>query len=180
MERHTCMTVVETAPFRQERWYADRTGPDERSVRIDWTRSLILESESRTPDRCPDCEGRHIVKYGHTARGTERYRCKGCGRTFTEQGVVSRSRLSEDQWMAFAECYVDGDSIERTARACGVSKSTVRRMRGSLDDLRFEALGIDSGRNDAVPCFRSPGMMLKALRECRRARFASPAMLRKA
>ncbi len=102
-----------------------------------------MESEGRIPDRCLKCDFNHIVRYGRTPKGTIRYRCKNCGKTFTGLGVISRSRQTEEQWMRFAECYVDGDSLERSARICGVSKSTVRRMRSALDELKCRALGMD-------------------------------------
>ncbi|NJK82934.1 MAG: IS1 family transposase, partial [Saprospiraceae bacterium] len=31
---------------------------------------------------CPSCSGADLVKNGHSENGMQRYRCKGCGKSF--------------------------------------------------------------------------------------------------
>lgn len=117
-----------------------RMDPEVRKDKIEWIRGLLYSTEQDGFSQCPKCECGDIVKFGKTRKGSARYRCKGCGRTFTASGVISRSRLSNSQWMQFTECYVDGQSLEKIACRCDVSKSTACRMKSVVDELKHEAL----------------------------------------
>lgn len=128
------------ASVRQGFRRAGKMDPVVRENKIEWVRGLIRSTENREPEGCPFCSGEHIVKYGRTGKGSFRFRCRECGKTFSTSGIISRSRLSEAQWMAFAECYVDGASLERTASCCDISKTIVRRMREVVDGLKDSAL----------------------------------------
>ncbi|MFN5164061.1 MAG: IS1595 family transposase, partial [Pseudomonadota bacterium] len=41
----------------------------------------IVEERLQVLRFCPHCSGAHIVRHG-TAHGLQRYRCRGCGKTF--------------------------------------------------------------------------------------------------
>lgn len=103
---------------------------------------MILESERERPSACPFCEARAVVRHGKTTKGSVRYRCRACGRTFTPRGVVSGSRLSEETWMAFADCMVRGVPVRKSADICGVSVATAYRMKRRLDALVEERRAI--------------------------------------
>lgn len=102
---------------------------------VEGIRSRLLNDESEPPKGCPECGTGEYVRYGRTAKGTERYRCKACGRTFTPKHLISSSQIPEEKWMVFAECYVEGISIRRAADRCGVSTSTAYRMKCRIDGL---------------------------------------------
>ncbi len=121
--------------------------PSSKHMRIVRLQNLILESEDVCPGRCAECDCRQFVRYGRTMKGTPRFRCKGCGRTFTSCGLIGGSQLSKETWMIFAECTVEGLSIRKTAERCNVSVTTAYRMKDRLE--RF--LERETGPRDEAP-----------------------------
>lgn len=118
-----------------------------RDSRVDELRTMLLNDETKPPRGCPECGSGGYVRYGRTAKGTERFRCKSCGRTFTPKRLISNSQIPEEKWMAFAECYVYGISIRGSADRCGVSASTAYRMKCRIDGLID---GDESGGGDDI------------------------------
>lgn len=81
---------------------------------------------------CPKCGCGSYVRNGHTLRGTQRYRCRDCGCTFTmlDHGeIMLYTKLDEDKWMKFAECFVDCLSCDKAAERIGVTHKTTWFMR---------------------------------------------------
>lgn len=81
---------------------------------------------------CPKCGSLHYVKNGCTRKGTQRYLCKDCGCTFSSidtGNILLYTKLPPETWMKFAECFVDGLSIEKTRLRIGVSHPTAWFMR---------------------------------------------------
>lgn len=111
-------------------------------IRIRELREAIMETERERPRACPYCEVRAVVRHGKTSKGSARYRCRACGKTFTPRGVISGSRLSADTWMAFADCMAHGYPVRRSADVCGVSVATAYRMKRRLDALMEERRAI--------------------------------------
>ena len=73
---------------------------------------------------CPHCKtSENQVKIGFNASGSQRYRCKACGRKYTpapkEVGYPEGMRQQAIQW------YVDGMNFRRIARHLGVHHQTV-------------------------------------------------------
>jgi len=73
---------------------------------------------------CPYCKiNENQVKIGFNASGSQRYRCKSCGRKYTpepkEQGYPEGLHQQAVQW------YVDGMNFRRIARHLGVHHQTV-------------------------------------------------------
>ena len=73
---------------------------------------------------CPYCKiSENQVKIGFNASGSQRYRCKSCGRKYTpepkEPGYPEAMRQQAVQW------YVDGMNFRRIARHLGVHHQTV-------------------------------------------------------
>lgn len=92
--------------------------------------------------QCPNCESKKLIKYG-IRNGNQRYQCKGCGHvfSFTERGDIMRfTKLSEDKWMQFAECFVDRLSCDRTADKIGVTHKTAWFMRVRTLEALFKNL----------------------------------------
>ena len=104
-------------------------------------KELFAMGESPTDLLCPHCGCTDAVKNGHTLKGTQRYRCRGCGKTFAHlppSRILVNTKLSLEKWMAFAECFVDALSCDRTAGKVGVTHKTAWFMRiRTLEALRW-------------------------------------------
>ncbi|GIV82134.1 MAG: hypothetical protein KatS3mg051_1488 [Anaerolineae bacterium] len=80
-------------------------------------------------------EAARIIRFGKTKNGTQRYRCKGCGRTFTEtRGTVFyRRQASRETILETLALLAEGVRISSIARAKGIKEDTI------LDWLRAAA-----------------------------------------
>ena len=83
------------------------------------------------PAECPRCHNAHVVRKGHGPDGSQRWLCRGCGRTFCARtaGLLARSRLEPATWAAYVEHMVAGESLQRCADLCGVCLKTSWFMR---------------------------------------------------
>lgn len=78
---------------------------------------------------CPHCACEQVVKFG-TARGTQRYRCKGCGKTFTALTGTPLHRLrGKEKFLENAACMSEGLTIRKTARRLGFTIDKTFRWR---------------------------------------------------
>jgi transposase-like protein len=78
---------------------------------------------------CPHCGHAEVVKFG-TTDGTQRYRCKGCGKTFTATTGTPFHRLRDKtKLLENAACLADGLSIRKTAQRLGFSVDKTFRWR---------------------------------------------------
>jgi transposase-like protein len=78
---------------------------------------------------CPRCGGSAVQRWGQDG-GVQRFRCRGCGRTFNALTGTPLARLRRrDAWPAHAEALAEGLSVRRAARACGVHRNTAFRWR---------------------------------------------------
>lgn len=77
---------------------------------------------------CPHCgDTASVGPHGENRNGTERCRCKACGKTFTPQG---RPRvLSKEKREQIERCLAERMSQRVMARALGVSRDTIRAVR---------------------------------------------------
>lgn len=81
---------------------------------------------------CPACGCEDYVRNGHTAAGTQRYRCSRCGKTFAFRDVgriLLNTKLPHETWMRYAECFVDGLTCPKVAIRLGVTPKTAWFMR---------------------------------------------------
>ena len=95
-------------------------------------RQLVSMSLECAEIGCPKCGSTGFVRNGHTRKGTQRYRCCRCGRTFCacDTGSILRfTKLPFETWMDFAQCFVDGISCAKTADRLGVTPRTAWFMR---------------------------------------------------
>jgi predicted RNA-binding Zn-ribbon protein involved in translation (DUF1610 family) len=55
------------------------------------------------PVNCPDCQHDGISRFGQTRNGVQRYRCKGCGKTFTPitSTIFDSHKISISEWMEY-------------------------------------------------------------------------------
>ncbi|NIW91516.1 MAG: hypothetical protein GWN20_01075 [Phycisphaerae bacterium] len=106
-----------------------------------------MKDLARAGDYCPNEEcpdygilqdqqnERNIIKFGTTSNGTQRYRCKTCGSTFTEtKGTIFyRRRTDADEIIETLALLAEGDRISTLARVKGHKEDTI------LDWLRDAA-----------------------------------------
>ena len=69
--------------------------------------------------KCGKCGSEHCVKAGHN-HGKQRYKCKGCGRQFTQTEDKNATKRAFALYL-----YVVGLSMNAIARMFGVEPSTV-------------------------------------------------------
>ena len=109
-------------PEPVEELVAAMTTEEKRSLAQALMRMVAAElaGDGTDPDGCPLCHHEHVVRKGHDADGSQRWLCKGCGRTFGRKtmGVIAQSKLDEGTWMAYAEGMADGATLRELAERC--------------------------------------------------------------
>ena len=84
---------------------------------------------------CPHCDGTHVVKHG-VEFGSQRFRCKGCGKTFTALTGTPFQRLrGKEQLLEYAACMADGLSVRKTAVRLNISVQKAFRWRHKFLEL---------------------------------------------
>ncbi len=79
--------------------------------------------------RCPACQGAQYYRWGHQA-GLQRFRCRACGRTFTEISATPLAHLrAKEHWLKICEALMNGMTVRASAKVCGVDKNTSFRWR---------------------------------------------------
>lgn len=76
---------------------------------------------------CLHCGSVNFKKHGTTKGGVQRYICKDCGKSFSENyGLITHyTHLQEWQWQEIIRGTVNGESITKIAKNIDVSTSTV-------------------------------------------------------
>src|ERR1700722_4885228 len=78
---------------------------------------------------CPHCADREIVGWGRS-NGLFRFRCKSCGRTFNGLTKTPMAHLrKKERWLDHAQAMIEGMSLAKTAKLCGVHPTTAFRWR---------------------------------------------------
>jgi hypothetical protein len=82
-----------------------------------------------------DIEAAQIIRFGKTRKGTQRYRCKCCGQTFTETygTVFYRRQATRETILETLALLAEGVRISSISRAKGIKEDTI------LDWLRAAA-----------------------------------------
>ena len=79
--------------------------------------------------RCPHCNATQILRWGSFS-GRQRYRCKTCGRTFSDLTATPAVYVKKlIQMTAYTSCLAEGLSVRRAAARTGVHPSTAFRWR---------------------------------------------------
>lgn len=91
----------------------------------------VIADAGFVPDHCPRCGSGHLVRKGHGGDGSQRWMCRGCGRTFSARtmGLLGYSKLGPEVWARFVRCELSGCSLREDARACDVCLRTAWFMR---------------------------------------------------
>lgn len=74
-----------------------------------------------------EIEAAQIIRFGKTKNGTQRYRCKGCGQTFTETygTVFYRRQATRETILETLALLAEGVRISSIARAKGIKEDTI-------------------------------------------------------
>lgn len=114
----------------------------EKRTLIDATKAAVArelghEAAGSAPVACPWCGSAAFIKKGHGADGSQRWLCKGCGRTFSakSRGLLAASKLDASTWGAFVESTLAGRSLRECARDCHVCLRTSWFMRMRLCEV---------------------------------------------
>ena len=104
---------------------------------------------------CPHCGSVKVVKYGKS-KGKQRYRCKGCDRTFgdTNGTVAFRSKLSVSQWIEFIKLTLQGESCRTIAKELGIKP--IAKM------VSFGVAGCDATMMGLGPIYAVPKALKRA------------------
>ena len=89
----------------------------------------LIESHFEDINCCPHCGDIAYQRWGKSS-GLQRYRCKGCLKTFNALSGTSLSGLRhKEQWLVFCGCLIEGYSVRKSARHCGIDPTTAFRWR---------------------------------------------------
>ena len=70
------------------------------------------------------------IKHGRHRNGSQRYRCKRCGKTLTEprSRALDNMTINLERAVLAIRCLVEGCSVRSTSRLTELSKSTVLKL----------------------------------------------------
>jgi transposase-like protein/IS1 family transposase len=76
---------------------------------------------------CPSCKSTIFKRFGKDRRGSQRFRCLSCSKTFLEQRnkPLDEMRLPMEKALLVLNLLVEGNSIRSTERITGVEKKTI-------------------------------------------------------
>lgn len=75
---------------------------------------------------CPSCHSINVLKNGKDKNGTQRYKCKDCGKNFNilENTLFFSSKINIKAWYAFLECILNGTSVKAACMTAKISAVT--------------------------------------------------------
>lgn len=86
----------------------------------------------RSEHRCPHCTDSRVQRWGKP-NGSQRYRCRNCGRTFNAlTGTACAGLRRAELWVDYRAAIVEQLSIRKAAERCGIDPSTALRWRRRL------------------------------------------------
>jgi transposase-like protein len=90
---------------------------------------------------CPWCEGKKYYKYGMD-KGSQRFKCKDCCRTFTEYTGTWLDGLHKKSYVIkYLELMIEGKSLDKISGTLGINKKTAFDWRHKI----LSSLGQDRG-----------------------------------
>ena len=113
-------------------------------------------------DSCSDAgktdEG-NIVKYGTTAKGLQRYRCKTCGKTFSENTgtIFYNKHTSAKEIIETLALVAEGSRVASLSRVKGYKEETIRNWlqqaaehATQIENVLMREYEIERGQLDAL------------------------------
>lgn len=95
-----------------------------------------MQNHVKIPDQCPRCKQTRYKRNGYTKKGSVRYRCLNCGKSFIETSDLANdlSRKSIETWDLFVDCMLRCCSHRYAAYICNISPTTSMQWRHQLFD----------------------------------------------
>ncbi|AGF56563.1 transposase-like protein [Clostridium saccharoperbutylacetonicum] len=97
---------------------------------------------NRIIEKCPTCESKHYIKYG-SFKGIQRYKCKECGKTFSNitKSLWSYSKKDSSKWIKFTEYVLERKSLRFCSEKLEISLVTAFYWRHKvLQGLNYESV----------------------------------------
>ena len=92
-------------------------------------KAIVVATLSERNHCCPHCGHDDIKRWGN-AHGLPRYRCGVCHKTFNALTGTPLARLRHrEHWGQYSQALIDGLSVRKAARHCGIHKDTAFRWR---------------------------------------------------
>ena len=89
----------------------------------------LIDTRFKAAPCCGHC-GSTSVGGWSSQNGLARYRCKDCGKTFNALTGTPLAQLHRrDAWFAYAQALIDGVSLRKAAKRCGIALDTAFRWR---------------------------------------------------
>ena len=89
----------------------------------------LIENRVQQTKSCPHCGAVELQRWGKS-HDLQRYRCQTCHKTFNALTHCSLSRLRyKEKWLQYSQCLLEGHSIRKAARICGIDPKTAFRWR---------------------------------------------------
>jgi transposase-like protein len=116
-------------------------------------------------EACPDYgklqngQQQNLDKFGKTRKGVQRFRCRTCGRTFTETigTIFYRKRTPEHEILETLAWLAEGSRISSLTRVKGFKEDTIlawlrqaARQAEALDEVLMKDFQIKPGQLDAL------------------------------
>ena len=104
----------------------------EERISVDRVGKAVADREGSIA-ACPHCDSHEISKWGSTLQGRQRYRCKGCRKTFNSMAGTPLYRLRKpDKWNACGEQLWLSHPLRKVARELGINLKTAFKWRHRL------------------------------------------------
>ena len=110
---------------------------------IDSTDTEEFLAKHRFPNHevcCVHCGLLDVCKCGHTKSGHQRFRCKGCGKTFTyaSRTIFNGAKKELDMYLRYIHCMMQGMTIRESAYECHITKNNSFYLRHKILDALQE------------------------------------------
>ena len=129
-----------------------------------------MEQFAKTGDFCPneacpdygklqDGQQQNIIRFGKTRKGVQRYRCKRCGKTFTETTgtLFFRKRTPKHEILETLALLAEGNRISSLSRVKGFKEDTIlawlreaAQHAEAVDEVLMAKFRIRRGQLDAL------------------------------
>jgi transposase-like protein len=132
MSRKTVNSIAELISFRRKQIES-----------IDWNKldiaAFSLQQTNINGRECPHCGSHHVVSKGNYKK-RKRYQCRGCGKSYNDLTNTPFSGIHDlEKIKKYLICMIEGCSIRKAARICGISVPTSFDWRHRLLDI-FKSL----------------------------------------
>ena len=106
---------------------------------IDSTNTEEFLAKHRFPNHevcCVHCGLLDVCKCGHTKSGHQRFRCKGCGKTFTyaSRTIFRGAKKELAMYLRYIHCMMRGMTVRETAKECHITKNNSFYLRHKILD----------------------------------------------